>query len=309
MKLDKNGKPIVDESQEDEALETSTEEDEEELDTELDDESGEEEEEQPSTNADEEPGDEDDDSVVLTFGDDESPEEEELDDKDAPEWVRNLRKTNREQLKRIRELEAQNAQKEKEKPATPQPVGAKPKLEDFDYDTEKFETALLNWNEQKRKADELKRQKQQEEAQIQEEWKKTLATYGEKKSQLKVRDFDEVEEVVLSALDQTQQGIMVQGAEDAAKLVYALGKNPTRLKELASIKDPVKFAFAAAKLEKDMKVRGRKAPPPPERPVSGTGPKSGTVDNTLEKLRKEAEKTGDYTKVHRYKRQKAAATT
>jgi hypothetical protein len=70
----------------------------------------------------------------------------------------------------------------------------------------------------------------------------------------------------------------------------------------------VKFAFAVAKLEKDLKVTNRKAAPPPEKIVSGTGRSSGAVDSTLERLRAEAEKTGNMTKVIQYKAQKRAAS-
>jgi hypothetical protein len=90
-------------------------------------------------------------------------------------------------------------------------------------------------------------------------------------------------------------------------VIYALGKNLKKAKELSEITDPVKFAFAVAKLEKDLKVTNRKAAPPPEKIVSGTGRSSGAVDSTLERLRAEAEKTGNMTKVIQYKAQKRAS--
>ena len=52
-----------------------------------------------------------------------------------------------------------------------------------------------------------------------------------------------------------------------------------------------------------MKVTNRKAAPPPEKTVRGNGAVSGTVDSQLERLRAEAEKTGNYTKVNAYKMQ------
>jgi hypothetical protein len=78
------------------------------------------------------------------------------------------------------------------------------------------------------------------------------------------------------------------------------------VKELSSIKDPVKFAFAVAKLETQLKVSNRKAAPPPEKVVKGTGRVSGSVDSTLERLREEAAKSGDMSKVIAYKRQMRA---
>jgi len=134
-----------------------------------------------------------------------------------------------------------------------------------------------------------------------------LDSYGKDKSELKVKDFDDAEDVTQQALDVTQQGIVLQGADNPALVVYALGKNPKKAAELGSIKDPVKFAFAVAKLEKDLKVTPRKAVPPPEKTVSGNARVSGgAIDSSLDRLRIEAEKTGDYTKVIRYKAQQRA---
>ena len=48
----------------------------------------------------------------------------------------------------------------------------------------------------------------------------------------------------------------------------------------------------------------KKPATPPETRVTGNGRVSGAVDATLERLRAEAERTGDYTKVAAYKRQK-----
>jgi len=87
-------------------------------------------------------------------------------------------------------------------------------------------------------------------------------------------------------------------------LVYALGKNPTKAAALGAIKDPVEFAFAVARLEAQLKVSEKKPATPPETRVTGNGRVSGAVDATLERLRAEAERTGDYTKVSAYKRQK-----
>ena len=96
---------------------------------------------------------------------------------------------------------------------------------------------------------------------------------------------------------------MVQGAKNPALVVYAIGKNPAKAKELAAITDPVKFAFAVANLEAQLKVTPRKSKPEPERvPGGASRPLSGTVDSHLERLYDEARRTGDYTKVTDYKR-------
>lgn len=246
-----------------------------------------------------EPNQDDDDEVLVSIGEESPPQSEEP---RAPEWVRELRKQNREKERRIRELEAklQTTTQTENKPVV---LGAKPKLEDHDYDTDKFEAALSDWYERKRVTDqEAEKARQAEQAQL-DAWQSRLDSYGKARAELKVRDFEDAESTVQELLDVTQQGIVVQGADNPALVIYALGKNPKKAKELADIKDPVKFAFTVAKLERELKVTNRKAAPPPERTVQGTGRVSGSVDSTLERLRTEAEKTGDMTKVMAYKRQ------
>lgn len=247
------------------------------------------------------------DEVVVTIGDTVPPQEEEEIAK-APEWVRELRKTNRELARENRELK--KSQSEKAQAAEVAVLGPKPKMADpeIDFDAAKFEVALTKWNEEKRAADQRATDAQAAEKKSQDAWAARLAEYGEAKTKLKVKDFSEAEVIALEALNQVQQGIVVQGAENAALVIYALGKNPAKLKELAAITDPVKFAFTVAKLEKDLKLTTRKAPPPPEKVVTGSAPKSGVVDSQLDRLRAEAERTGDYTKVTAYKRQKRATS-
>ena len=245
----------------------------------------------------------DTDEVVVSIGEEAPPPEEPA---HAPEWVRELRKTNRELQRQNRELQSklQTTTITETKPVT---LGPKPKLEDHDYDADQFETALANWFERKRQADEANAKQEAEVMTQQKAWQAKLDGYGKAKAELRVKDFEDAEAVAQELFNVTQQGVMLQGADNPALVVYALGKNPKKAQELAAIKDPVKFAFAVAKLEKDLKVTNRRAAPPPERVVSGTGRVSGAVDSTLERLREEAARTGNMTKVIQYKAQKRSA--
>lgn len=237
-------------------------------------------------------GDESTENIVVTIGDEPAPEAEEHEN--APVWVKKVRQRNRELEKELREtrkqLQTVTATKEP-------PVSKKPTLQDYDYDTEKYEAALIPWYEQDRKAKE-------EAAKAEKEWNARLEAYQTAKAEFKADDYDEAEAVVLELLNQTQQGIIVHGASDPALLFYALGKNEAKAKELAAIKDPVKYAFALAKLEATLKVSTKKPATQPEGRISGNARPSGTVDSTLERLREEASKTGDYSKVVAYKRSK-----
>jgi hypothetical protein len=297
------------EEEEDDKLEVDTNEDEskdedDEDESEVDDEKSK----KPDSNDDEESedDDEDEDEVIVTIGDEEAPTPEE-DDSKAPAWVRELRKTHRETVRENRELKQKIEAYENPKPNV-QDLGPKPKLEDFDYDTDQFEAELTKWHDNKRKADQAIAEAEAIEEEQKKAWQAELNTYGDQKSKLKVKDFDDAEASVLETFNQTQQGIIVQGAENKALVIYALGKNEEKAKELSQINDPVKFAFAVSKLEAQLKVKNRKkAPPAPEKKISGTGPKSGVTDSTLERLREKAEKTGNYTEVIAYKRQKRQA--
>jgi hypothetical protein len=216
----------------------------------------------------------------------------------APAWVKEMRKENRELKRQLRQVQ---------RAATAQPpieLGEKPTLEKLDYDTNRYEEELAAWYVKKLKIDEQAAQiKEQEKAQARS-WQEKLGAYERAKLTLGAEDFEDAEAVILSNFDVAQQSIIISGAKDAALLVYALGKNPTKAKTLAAIKDPVQFAFAAAHLEAQLKVSDKKPATLPETRVSGNGRVSGGTDATLERLRSEAERTGDYTKVIAYKRNK-----
>lgn len=247
-------------------------------------------------------GDDDDgeEDVVISIGEESPPQEEET---RAPEWVRELRKANREKERKIRELEAKlNATATETKPVA---LGKKPTLEDCDYDSDEYENKLTAWYEQKREYDAAEANAQAQRDAEAKAWQDKLDSYAKARASLKVRDYEDAEAVALDTFNVTQQGIVIQGSENPALLIYALGKNTARAKELASINDPVKFAFAVAKLETQLKVTNRKAAASPERTItSGGGRLSGSVDSTLDRLREEALKTGDLSKVIAYKRGK-----
>jgi hypothetical protein len=242
----------------------------------------------------------DEDEVVISIGEESPPQDEEV---RAPAWVRELRKSNREKERKIRELEAKlNTPATETKQVS---LTAKPTLENCDYDSDEYEQKLANWYEQKREYDAAEANaKAQQDAEA-KAWQDKLDSYAKAKSSLKVRDYDEAEATALETFDVTQQGIVLQGSDNPALLIYAIGKSTKRAKELAAITDPVKFAFAVAKLETQLKVTNRKAATAPERTITTSGGRvSGSIDSQLERLRAEALKTGDLSKVMAYKRSK-----
>lgn len=250
------------------------------------------------------PPPDEEDEVVITIGDETPPSAEEEEAR-APEWVRELRKSNREKDRRIRELE------QKVSTVTPAPsaivVGEEPTFEGCDYDADKFKRELNAWNARKVAADAEVAKKQSAATAEKEAWDARLEHHGKLKSELKVKDYDDAEAAVEAALNVTQRGLIVHGADNSAQVNYALGKNPKTLKELAAITDPVKFAFAVAKLETKLKVTPRKTAPVPERDVRGNVAPSGVVDSQLARLQAQADKTGDRSKVAAHIRAKNQA--
>ncbi|HGH1346813.1 TPA: hypothetical protein ACJKLK_001199 [Acinetobacter baumannii] len=250
---------------------------------------------------------EDEGEFDIVVGD-EKPKEQDEDDfhgKPAPKWVKELRREKKESDRRIKELEAKL--NEQNKPETIE-LGEKPKLEDYGYDEDNPEyiEALEKWVDRKIQLKEQERKKQEEQEKAQKVWQEKLNSYETKKTAIKskVHDYDEAEEFARDVLTPTQQGILIHAAEKPELLIYHLGKNPQKAKELAALADPIQFAFAAAKIDAQIKMTTRKPATSPERKPSGSGSLSGTTDSTLNKLRAEAEKTGDFTKVIAYKKQK-----
>ena len=236
--------------------------------------------------------------VVTIAGESPAPEEEE---KQAPEWVRNLRKNYRELQREKRELEERLKAVSPATEQSPVTPGKKPTLEDCDYDSDKFENELAGWFERKRQSEETEAKYRATQQEEQQTWQKKLETYTQSKTGLKVSDFQDAEDTVLETLSVTQQGIILQGAQNPAVMVYDLGKNPNKAKELAGITDPVQFAFAVAKLETQLSVQKKQAPPPEKR-INGNG-SLGTSNAQLDRLREEAARSGDFTKVIAFKKQ------
>ena len=247
------------------------------------------------------PAEEVESEIVVSIGNEEPPPEPDA-SQEAPAWVKDLRKQNREQQKRIRELE-RSMQAPAAQGETNTAPPKKPTLADVDYDTGAYEAKLDDWYKAKAAYDSQEAKRQQERDAVKGAWEAKLTGYNTAKAELKAKDFEDAEAVIADTLSTTQQGIILDGAEKPALLIYALGKNPKKAAELAAITNPVAFAAAIGRLEASLKVTQRKPSAAPEQIPSGNAPKSGSVDNTLERLRAEAEKTGNYSKVMAYKRQ------
>jgi hypothetical protein len=235
--------------------------------------------------------------LTVSIGEPE-PEEEE---KHAPGWVKELRKENREKAKKLKEYEAE-LQRLKGGQTAPEPL-KKPKIEDFDFDSDAYEQAMDKFYAAKAEQDKAEAARKQAEAEQQKEWRARQDTYKEAKSRFPAEDMEEAEMEVITVLSPVRQAMLLDVADDPASLVLALGKNPEILRKIAAIKSDGQAIKEMVKIEMNIKVtpKGNK-PPPPERTISGSGKTAGVAASNLEKLKEEARATGNYDKYYAEKR-------
>lgn len=231
----------------------------------------------------------------------EGEQEEEHDPQQKP-WVNELRRKNRENAKLLRQLQEEN-ERLKGGAVSDKPL-VKPKLEDFDYDSEAFVKAMDEYYAKKVDSDRKQAEiRAQQEAQA-KEFQALTATYESGKSRFQKEKMMEAEEEVVSTLSQARQSMLLEIADDPAALVVALGSNPEVLRKLASVGRDAQFIKQLTLVEKNMKVqtKGKGPAPTPERIISGSGKTPGSAKSSLEALKADAERSGDYTKYYAEKR-------
>ena len=201
-------------------------------------------------------------------------------------------------IKRNQELQARVSQLEVPQDNQSQQMGEKPTIAGCNYDVDLYDKKIEEWVDSKLKKEyEQKRKKET----LETEWSRKISKYTEQKAKLGATDYGNTEAIITAVLNQQQQSLILESSENAAKVVYVLGKNPKKLKELAAIQNPIHFAIAVTRLEEGMKREDKKSPPAIDEPVKASG-SSGSVAANLERLRAQAEKSGDYTKVIEFKR-------
>lgn len=222
------------------------------------------------------------DEYSLRVGDEEIPLTEEDDDhvdgQPAPQWVKDLRKNNREKDKELRELRRQLEQVQS-RPTEQQPqqqtdvIPPKPTLESCDYDEAAFEQAMTDWHENKSRVEQDNQKKQRQQQELQERYNQRIAKHHERAAKLPVKDYAETEEIVRNELPSVHQSILIHAADEGSELIaYALGKNPQLRQRVAAETDPIRAAFLLGQISKQVSL----APKPkkvikPEPEVRGGG--------------------------------------
>lgn len=227
------------------------------------------------------------DEPVIMFGDEPAPADV---PETAPDWAKKLRKD-------YRALQQENAALKKGTPPVKIEVGERPKLAEFNYDEDAHDAAVAQWIERRDAAKAQEAEAERAQKTVAQTWQSELAAYGQKKAELAIPGKDEAEEEATSQLTQIQQAIIVKGADNPALVVVALGKNPAKLAAISDIEDPVKFAFAIAKLEKELKVTTRK-PPEVEGTVKGSAPLAqSSREKQLKAIDEKIARGGDVSKL------------
>lgn len=230
----------------------------------------------------------DDDEIIVTIGD-EAP----ADAAEETPVIRDIRKKLREAEKRAKAAERMLSEKQSggDLPALrekPTPLG------DY-YSDEDFATDLEKWFAEKAAHDQAAREQTETRKKADEQWAQKVQTYTAKKAALKVKDYNDAESAVIDALPEVHQSILVAHSQDPALLVYAIGKNESKLAELSKITNPVEFGYEIGRLESQLKVTNRKPKSSPESKVSASGGAPAISSRKLDALKEKAQETGDYT--------------
>lgn len=222
------------------------------------------------------------DEYSLRIGDEEIQLTEEDDDhvdgQPAPQWVKDLRKNNREKDKELRELRRELEQV-KSKPAEQQPlqqvdvIPPKPTLESCDYDEVAFEQAVTDWHEKKSRAEQSKQQQLRQQQEYQQRFQQRVEAHQKRASTLPVKDYQQMEEIVRAEVPDLHKEILIHCADEGSELIaYGLGKSQQLRQRVAAETDPLRAAFLLGQISKQVSLAPKaKKAIKPEPEVRGGG--------------------------------------
>ncbi len=232
------------------------------------------------------------DETVIAFSDDEQEEETPL-VKKLRDQLRDVQR----QARRVRNSPADDNDPEPQVAERPRSVA------DFDYDEDRFNAAIdehlaakeqhTEWKGRQTARDNARKATEEEQAKRVEQQRKALG----------VSDYDARSATVKDTLSDSQLAILINGADNPAQLIYALGRSQTRLTLLSGEENLARFAVMLGKMEKEIKVTKRTAANPESVVRGATATFTQSNDKHLAMLEREAEKTGNRSKIQAYKRQ------
>lgn len=222
-----------------------------------------------------------DDEYSLQIGEEEisltDDDDDDIDGKPAPQWVKELRKNFKQLQKENRELKRQQEtpadRREGQETSQVDAVPVKPTLESCDYDEDAFDKALTEWHEKKHHADQQAQARADQQKQFKERFDKRLIGHRERAAKLPVKDYAEMEAIVQSELPVLHQEVLIHAADDGSELIaYALGKNKQLRQRLSAETDPIRAAYMMGQMSRDVRLAPKpKKSPKPEPEVRGGG--------------------------------------
>lgn len=234
----------------------------------------------------------DEPSVVIAFSDDEQEEE--------PELVKKLRDQIRDRDRKLAQFRRSPAPDNDPEPQ----VAERPRsVADFDYDEDRFNAALDDHLAAKDQHSEWKTRQAARDSARQATHDEQAKRVEQQRNALGVADYDTRAASVKETLTDAQLAVLINGADNPAQLIYALGRSETRLTLLAGEDNLARFAVMLGKMEKEIKVTKKSAPAPESMVRGATATFTKSDDKHLARLEKEAEKTGNRSKIQAYKRQ------
>lgn len=199
----------------------------------------------------------------LQIGDEEislSEEDDSIEGKPAPKWVKDLRKGFKETQKENRDLKRQleelvTKQSHQSQVNHTDAIPAKPTLESCDYDEELYEKSITDWHEKKSHVEQKKQAQQRQQQEVQERFIQRLKSHQQRAAKLPVKDYTEMEEVVRTEVPILHQEILIHAADDGTELIaYALGKNKELRQQLIAENDPIRAAFLLGQISQKVKL-------------------------------------------------------
>ncbi len=250
------------------------------------------------TNVDQNLDNELEDDLEITFVSEEENEDE--DDSNESQAFRDLRKQNR-------LLQQQLRAKDTPKQDEVIELGEEPTLESCEYDEDKFKAEVKAYYAREKAIEKQKEEQAKQQDKVKQAQQTQLEAYETQKKALGAKNYKVAEEEFLTSVHAVNPAlgeVILNAAEDMAKMVYVLGTQPKKLESLLKITNPYKLAAEVARIEKDVKVQKKQSNIKPEGTLKGDigGGATASSEKHLEKLRAEAQKTGDFTKVAAYKR-------
>lgn len=239
--------------------------------------------------------------------DDLDAEEEEITFGDEPETkpIAEIRNAYKDKAREAAELKRRVAELEEKVRPNPIEVGPKPTREQFDYDDDAYDEAVDKWHEDRVAAQQQQAEIAKPDEELQQRFQQKVEAFKSGIATLGFADAQDKVDGALAVLNVAQQSAIVKAAKDPSYFVYALGRNPEKLAALAEQNDLAEFIAEVVRLEMIMTTRKR---PAADTPVSGNAPAAVKSTNKVEeKLIAEAERTGDRTKLIRWRKEQRQA--